>query len=70
MTEISSIISLAQIAVPAAIGITGLGLSMLGEAFSTKDKDKQYSDQVFALPEYLKQQGKPSWATNSLHFWN
>lgn len=40
MIDASMIISIAQVAVPAVVGLTGIGLSILGEEFkSTKDKE-------------------------------
>lgn len=34
-----TIITLAQVAVPTIVGIAGVGLSMLGDKFTTKDDE-------------------------------
>lgn len=38
MLDVSTIISIAQVAVPAVVGLTGVGLSMISEEFKS-DKE-------------------------------
>lgn len=41
MTDLASIVGLAQVAAPVAIGITSIGLSILTDKLASKGKDKE-----------------------------